>query len=146
MRTIKFRGKDATGQKGWVYGDLVHNMKVTATGLEPRVMVGGYEVDPETVGHFTGLHDKNGEEIYEGDIIYSEFPDGSKTNGLIEWDEEYSCFGLMDEYNYRCKLEGYEFPKFDNAIFYNFRKHSKKFEVIGNIYDNPEILSRSKHA
>ena len=146
MRIIKFRGKDATGQKGWVYGDLVHNMKVTATGLEPRVMVGGYEVVPSTVGEFTSLRDKNGEEIYEGDIIYSEFPDGSKTNCLIDWDEENSCFGLMDEYNYRSKLEGYDFPMFENAIFWHFRKHSKKFEVIGNIHDNPKLLSKSKHA
>ena len=50
-RVIKFRGWDATGQKGWVYGDLVHNQKVTKEGLEPRVMVGGYEVIPESVGH-----------------------------------------------------------------------------------------------
>ena len=50
----KFRGFDATGQKGWVYGDLVHNQKVTRTGLEPRVMVGGYEVVSESVGLFTG--------------------------------------------------------------------------------------------
>ena len=43
MRTIKFRGKDVFTD-AWRYGDLVHNQKVTTTGLEPRVMVGGYEV------------------------------------------------------------------------------------------------------
>lgn len=65
----KFRGWDAIGQKGWVYGDLVHNQKVTATGLEPRVMVGGYEVVPESVGLYTEKKDCDGREIYEGDIL-----------------------------------------------------------------------------
>lgn len=69
METWKFRGWDATGQKGWVYGDLVHNQKVTRVGLEPRVMVGGYEVVPESVGICTGLKDESGKDIYEKDIV-----------------------------------------------------------------------------
>lgn len=67
MREIKFRGWDVIGKK-WVYGDLVHNQKVTQTGLEPRVMVGGYEVDPESVGVCIGKRDDGGEVLYEGDI------------------------------------------------------------------------------
>ena len=61
----RFRGYDAVGNKKWVYGDLVHNKKITETGLEDRVMVGGYEVVPESVGLWTGLKDKVGCPIYE---------------------------------------------------------------------------------
>lgn len=148
-RTNKFRGFNIISNE-WVYGSLLKigdNYHILG---DNDMCEDGHHirqesdfptwVDPNTIGQFTGLYDKNGKEIYDGDIIYSEFPDGSKTNCLIGWNEENSCFGLMDEYNYRSKLEGYDFPRFDNAIFCNFLKHSKKFEVIGNIYDNPELL------
>ena len=65
---------DAVGGKGWVYGDLVHNKRVDLTD---RVMVGGYEVVPESVGICIGLKDKKTNEIYDGDILYVEFEDKS---------------------------------------------------------------------
>jgi hypothetical protein len=65
----RFRGYDAVGSKGWVYGDLVHNLKVTKDKDVPRVMVGGYEVHPDSVGLASGVKDKNGREIYVGDIV-----------------------------------------------------------------------------
>ena len=113
----KFRGFDAVGQKGWVYGDLVHNIKITADKDIPRVMVGGYEVFGESVGLFTGLKDFNNIDIYEGDIIRIE---KSKLY-LVEFSE--ASFNLIRLF------------KFPLCIF-----ESQKMEVIGNMFQNKELL------
>lgn len=88
MRTIKFRGKDVFTDT-WRYGDLVHNQRVTTTGLEPRTMVGGYEVNPSTVGQFTGFKDRNGQEVYEGDTIVF-----NTVTFKIVWNEVIGGFSL----------------------------------------------------
>ena len=127
-RKIKFRGKDAFTGK-WVYGDLVHNQKVTENGLEPRVMVGGYEVNPETVGQFTGLNDKDGKDIYEGDVIESSYGVGIPARHFIGYDPREASFiaNLIGEYPNSGSIRQGWIDKF-----------CKK--VIGNIYDNFELL------
>lgn len=117
-RDIKFRGKDALTGK-WVFGDLAHNKKVTGDGrLEDRTMVGGYEVDPDTVGQFVGLCDAEGKEIYEGDILREGF---TGYTFQVVYDAPEFCFKAND-YGYR------------------FLNRVENFEVAGNIHDNPELL------
>lgn len=73
-----FRGWDVTGQKGWVYGDLVHTKGISKDSdkdLYDRVMVGGYEVVPESVGQWTGLKDNQEKDIYEGDLVNHPYVD-----------------------------------------------------------------------
>ena len=119
----KFRGFDATGQKGWVYGDLVHNQKVTRTGLEPRVMVGGYEVVPESIGICTGMKSGDSKLIYEGDIVVL----GETLIGAVEYSEELGKFFVCYDR--------------ETLNWFDFDKHlSHGCTIIGNSYENKELI------
>ena len=128
MRTIKFRGKDVkTGE--WVYGDLhtlcdkphIHTEPTTYPFAGRRSFI-----DPDTIGQFTGLQDRNGRDIFEGDIvrsaIYTEF-----VYEVVYNDERFASFGL------RRKQDAF-MHYFGEAI------EAEECEVIGNVYDNPELL------
>lgn len=67
MREIKFRAKDCSGQ--WVYGDLIHKRHDKEAILIQDERGLGSDVDTTTIGQYTGLKDKNGKEIYEGDVV-----------------------------------------------------------------------------
>ena len=147
MRTIKFRGRSLDG-KEWYHGDLeynrVDNIARIHTYDKDGYYIRQYYVNPDTVGQFTGLQDKNGKEIYEGDIMYSEFSDGSGGYSLIGWNEREASFGMMDAYSYQSKQEGYDFPEFKNYVLIAHLQKALICEVVGNIYDNPELLTKTK--
>lgn len=130
MRKIKFRGYDVVGKKGWVYGDLVHNHKVTTTGLTPRVMVGGYEVDPESVGQYTGTKDRKGNEVYEGDIVLIDDKNGMVQSGFCTE----QCAVEYIDCGFYLTMIGRVSVREPGKKVYTTMLYSG-FDVIGNIYE-----------
>ena len=150
-REIEFRGKREDNGE-WIYGDLYQEKKpYTKTNEIKEVMIVEYRPDlclvsgapdnnhlwrdviPETVGQFTGLRDKNGVKIYEGDILkIKETP--FQIGGLhqvIFYEDRYLTYSILyndvDQANKHPLLYQIEYAD---------------AHVIGNIYDNPELLNK----
>ena len=129
MRESKFRGKRIDNDK-WVYGDLIHCYGADAGRIFIKTFTGLYEVDPTTVGEFTGLKDKNGKEIYEGDVIRSPLSEDKTRPHRIFYHTGNAAFmGALIDRKELCYL------RLDQDWIYKFGK-----EVIGNIHENPELL------
>jgi uncharacterized phage protein (TIGR01671 family) len=126
MREIKFRGKRKNGSELFI-GDLNHiNGKVYILPRTEDTPLNGpdwFEVDEETVGQYTGRKDKNGKEIYEGDIVKT----GTDKNMVIGWSDRFASFVI--------NRDGWAFQHwFGEAC------DSSDCEVIGNIHQNPELI------
>ena len=138
MRTIKFRGK-AQRDGEWFYGNYTDRDTKGRTHI-CNLNRGCLDIDPETVGQFTGLHDRKDHEIYDGDIIFVEFDDKSGGNQLVGWNEETASWGIMSTYEYQSLMDGDDWPEFKNHTLLAFLKHAIVCEVVGNIHDNPELI------
>lgn len=137
MREIKFRGLRTDGE-GWVYGDLMCNWTV------PQILSeedgNEYLVIPESVGEFTGLHDKNGKEIYEGDAFQADEPGEYY---LIEWNDEDAKF-QVNLYGYNMYLNeggGEEHDNETSCVDTDCFELSAltEDEITGNIHGGKEI-------
>lgn len=120
-REIKFRGQQINTKK-WVYGYLYRNKGLYVICENIRYA----EEEPiflDTVGQYTGLDDKNGKEIYEGDIVGD-----NKIKWIVKWNKHRMGFSL-----YPTTKQLYdEMPiNVENKL---------GFKILGNIYDNPELL------
>ena len=135
MRTIKFRGKRLDSGE-WVYGDIEMFRYEAYITLEAYKDDGHYFgeciVRPETVGQFTGLHDKNSKEIYEGDIIRST---RNGFGGVVMWHKRGYFYIRENIFEDDPDYNG------DYANLGYMLENHPYFEVVGNISDNtPERL------
>ena len=135
MREILFHAKRKDNGE-WVQGDLIHRQIWASSLCIIRESDDGfdhyeeYEVDSDTDSEFTGLHDKNGKRIFEGDIVEYENEIGLQRD-IVVW--------TLDEYN---KVAGFGL---EYHVFYTItKKDQDKFEVIGNKWDNPELLGKCR--
>ena len=169
MREILFRGKSINDNE-WVFGDLIRNL--IYDGREKEMRIGDiyfehngdihgtavYKVIPETVGQFTGLTDKNGKKIFEGDVVkvkhtiqnrskedLSKTPrrgygakvvDGSWCDFNLEYFRNYEVVFKTDSQRLMIKNKQDHHYLCDTFVRYH------EVEVIGNIHDNPELLEK----
>lgn len=144
MRTIKFKGKSIDSSEwieGYYYKECGHTyiiedkQKDSLLNRNKAVLI-----DPSTVCQFTSFHDKNGYEIYEGDVLRSdEYPfscaqDGKRDNyfGIVFYDEESAAFGMKSVKNPKARVIGIYDDVYDEIT----QEKLIDFEVIGNIHED----------
>jgi len=134
-REILFRGKRSDNGE-WVYGYLIGNDAIVGEIVEFDedyfITEFWYKVNPETVGQFTGLTDKNGTKIFDCDIISV----NGKVNKLVKYIDEYACFCLANTYELNLKF----MSPWQQVASGWWNEFGREIEVIGTVFDNPELL------
>ena len=135
MRELLFRGQQRRkGEKvhmdgspvesSWFYGNGVLQGKGDFSIIyQTEPTFEKHSVYTDTLGQYTGLTDMNGKEIFEGDIVQNII---TKETAIVRWYTEHSAFMLYDKNN--------------NKVYFLYDNDFNLIEIIGNIYDNPELL------
>lgn len=131
-----YRAKQKSDKK-WIYGNLIQTDDgvYIIQNYVPQHLIGKYEIDPSTICQFTGLKDKNGKLIWENDIVH---------NGnyfVVKWNLSCARFDFALNNSHNIPVGRWEPMIIDwkNSDFKEYRNNID-FEVIGNIFDNPELL------
>lgn len=141
MREILFRGKRVDDGK-WAEGDLTRCVVVGETHIrriEDNLSTTTHRIDPETICQYTGLNDKNRNKIFEGDICKTKFfgKDNGKDNGKGQNFADYDIFKIAyKDGTYILENKSRQF----SASYIPDMCGSGGIEVIGNIFDNPELV------
>ena len=142
-REVEYRGRHLCGQ--WYYGNLIERIADSPVPETPcayrSVMIGdkedgsAEEVEAETVGQFTGLLDIGGNRIYEDDILLTEGGWG----GVVAWNSS-GYFYIVEKWRY--VSDEWEEP---SCRPLGEMLHMTKLRVLGNVFDNPEIVREWKY-
>ena len=137
MREILFRGKhihlfpqNEHLNETWVYGYLCDKNYINSPGLNGELLV-----DPSTVGQYTGLVDKNGKRIFEGDVVSQIWYDYEEPRD--------TSFGEVVYCEYDCSFSVMDDEKDGIVPLGSCAAYVWEVEVIGNIHDNPELLEEA---
>ncbi len=140
MREIEFRAKAITTGE-WVYGLTIAKgtIKRKRDCWYFEISENNYtQVDPETIGQYSGEKDKHGNKLYDGDICVRPYMGDRITKGVIEF--RYGAFVFQSKENPAEQVVGWSLIRINTGEKWDDNKNVKDLERIGNIHDNPELL------
>ena len=135
MREIEFRAKGLFKDR-WYYGyfvDCKRNMRCQIVNLDEEKCDLAHYVRKDTVGQYIGLKDKNGNKIFEGDIVRDDYGIYQILFDRYGWDSGAGLTGFIG-------IHSWEKPDIEGWYEANRCIDDNELEIIGNIYDNPELL------